>query len=60
MKKANLIDFNSSVPTSSQINVVWSHRTMDNETFIVAKERMQTKESLNKLQFTSVVSLKET
>jgi len=33
---------------------------MDTPTSIVTKERMQTKESLNKLQITSVVSSKET
>jgi hypothetical protein len=33
---------------------------METKTFVVTKEGMQTKESLNKLQITCVVSSKET
>jgi len=60
MKKANIADFNSSVPATSKINVVWSDRTMGTKSFVVTNEGMQTKESLNKLQITCVVSSKET
>jgi hypothetical protein len=59
-KKASIIDFNSSMPPTSQINLVWSDMTVDTKTFIVTKERMQIKESLNKMQITSVVSLEKT
>jgi len=60
MNKANITDFNSSVPKGSTTNVAWTNNILDTRIFMVNKEWMQTKESLNKMQFTSVVSLEET